>query len=341
MSINPSWVNTHNNVSTTFNDRIAITLPEYKKGLIRAFHANTKFAPRSMVQTVTNAPSARFRSSWKATAEYHTPGVRLLGMTPPGRNFREIFLDDRLVSHHFIDYLDIARGLDSEAAKMFGEEQGHALAAADETNTAIIACLAARAAANITGADTGFTITESDVGTNISVLNAALWTAKNQLDIRNVNPNGRMLALRPSQYNLLAANMDRMFNRQLGQSSGSFGGNVVIPDYAGFQEIFMSNYIPSTSVSTPAGARNTYAGDFTKTVAVGFHSTSFGTVRSGSLEGGGSEQPSEIADTSAIMEPVSSRVIEIPDALGYLKVASLVTGHGICNPVGSFEIVIP
>lgn len=343
-NFNPSYNSTVDNVATTFADRTALSLPDLKRDIITAFHAKTVFAPRGLMRG-TNSYSARFPASWKTTAGYHTVGTRLLGQTdPPARNYRDITLDDRLVAHLFVDELDAkARGLINFQG-MFGEEMGHAIAQTNDQNVAIIACLAARAAATVTGGGGGLVIQKSSADTNVGALNAAIWDIKNGMDEQDVPEPGRTLVLRPAQYNLMASSMQNLFYREIGQG-GSVGGKVLIPSYAGFEEILYSNNLPSTNIASSAtGTRNTYAGDFTKTVASAFQRGAFGTVYSeSSLPQGGNSQPADVnaATQDARMMPLDVRDVEIEEAYGTLYLTSLITGHGILNPVRAAEIRIP
>jgi hypothetical protein len=341
-TFNPSYYSTINNIAAAFSDRTALSLPDLKKDIITAFHAMTQFFPRAMVRP-TDTFAARFPASWKTTASYHVPGTRLLGQTnPPARNFRDITIDDRMVVDLFVDELDAKVRTIVPFQGMFAMEMGQAISQMDDQNCAIIAALASRASATVVGADAGSQIIKTSCDVNIGALNAAIWDLKNSFDEKNVSPMGRVLGLRPAQFNLLATALDRMFYRELGQG-GSIGAPVAIPSYAGFSEIFMSNNIPNTNIAvSPAGTRNTYAGDFTNTVALGFGPQAFGTVlTTASLSQGGASQasPTTVETMNANMfQPLDVREVVIPEAYGTLYLASLITGHGILNPIPAGEI---
>lgn len=338
----PAYQSSVNNVTTNFSDRIALSLPELKKDIITAFHASNIFAPRALTR-YTDSYSARFPASSTMSVEYHTPGSRLLGLTPPKRAYRDITLDDRLVAHLFIDELDEARGL-VPFQSMMAMEMGQGLAQYDDQNTGIIAVLAARASATVTGGQGGTILTKASCNTNIGALNAAIWDAKNAMDEAKVSSGGRQMALAPAQFNLIASSLNRMFYRELGQTSGSFGGEVSLPGYAGFTEFSATLNLPSTNISSSAtGTRNDYYGNFTKTVAVAWAPKAFGTVYStqGLPQGGGTQPAPTGKDTETQMHPVAVREVVIPEAYGKLLLASLVVGHGILNPACAVEIVIP
>lgn len=342
-SFTPSYFSAQNNVTTTFSNRTELSLPEMKKKIITAFHAKNVYAPRGLKQT-TNSFSARFPASWTMSPAYHTPGTRLLGSTAPKRAYRDITLDDRLTVDLFIDELDANARAILNFQDMFAMEMGQAIAQYDDQNSAIIAALVARASATVTGASAGTQITKASCDVNLGALNAALWDAKNALDEKNVSEIGRTMTLRYAQFNLLASSHDRMFNRQLGANGGSFGGRVSIPDYAGFDEIVATNNMPSTNIgSTPAGTRNDYYGNFTKTVGVGFSQGAFGTVYSsnGLPQGGGTAPAPTGEDTETQMHPLDVRSVVIPEAYGTLLLGSLVVGHGILNPPCGVEILKP
>jgi hypothetical protein len=343
-NFNPSYMSTLNNVTTNFSDRTALSLPEMKKGIITAFHATNVFAPRALHQG-TNSFSARFPASWTTTAAYHTVGTRLLGQTdPPKRNYRDITLDDRIVTHLFIDELDANARAIVPFQDMYAMEMGQAISQFDDQNCGVIAVLTARASATVSGADDGSIVEKNNVDTNIGALNAAIWDMKNAFDEKKVSQLGRCLALKPAQFNLMASSLNRMFYREMGQEGGSFGSRVILPGYAGFSELLMTLNLPSTNIaSTPAGSRNDYSGDFTKTVASAWTHGAFGTVYStGALPQGGGEQPAPTGqDTETQMHPIAVREVEIREAFGKLLIASLVTGHGILNPICAGEIRKP
>lgn len=343
-NFNVSNAATINNVTTAFSDLVALSLPDLKKDVITAHHAATQFSGRGLYQT-TNSYAARFPASLTMTSSYHTPGTRLLGnSTPPPRNFRDVYLDDRLVSHIFMDELDSSARSIIPFQNIFGQEMGHAIGQPDDINCAIIAVLAARASATVSGGPTGTQITKADCNVNVGALMAAMWDMKNGMDEKNVSGLNRTLILRPAQYNLLLAATDRIIHRDLGQG-GSIGGNPVIPPFAGFSNIEMSNNIPSTNISSSAtGTRNTYAGDFTKTVGVAFAPGAFGTVTStAGLAMGGGQTPTPVGpgQTGAQLMPINVKPIEMPDAFGTLYVSSLIIGHGILDPLKAGEIKLP
>ncbi|MDE7064796.1 MAG: hypothetical protein K2O70_04910 [Desulfovibrionaceae bacterium] len=74
----------------------------------------------------------------------------------------------------------------------------------------------------------------------------------------------------------LLAQTTKVLNRDWGGSGVYADGKVL--KVAGVQ-ILKSNNVPSTNVAAVAGERNTYSGDFTKTVAVALQKEAIGTVK--------------------------------------------------------------
>ena len=343
-NFNPTYHATQDGVDTTFADRTALSLPDLKKDILTAYHAMTKFAGTGMTKSI-NSFAGRFPASARMSdPAYHTPGTRLLGLSSnePYRNYRDIYADDRLVMHLFIDELDANARAIIDFQDVFGLEMGQAISQYNDKNAAIIIALAARASATVSGGDTGVQIEKAACDINVGALNAGIWDMKNGFDENSVPAMGRRASLFPVQYNLIASSFDRPFYRELGMN-GSLGAEVAIPAYAGFERFDMSNNIPSTNIASSAtGTRNTYAGDFTKTVMLAWGNDTFGTVTVRPLSQGGNAQPKPTgANTASKEQPIEIREVSIPEAFGNLILTSLVTGHGVLRPEHGGELTTP
>lgn len=339
----PSYQSTINNVSTNFSDRVAGSQIHLNKDILSAFHAKTQFLTPNRCLMMGTPPGnfgEQFPSSWVMGApSYHTPGTRLLGGTPPLRNFRQIILDDRLVTHLFLDEQDQRARSVVQFSPMMGQEMGQSIAQYVDQQAAIVIALAARASSNFTGTpalDSGLQLNRAGSSTNLSALNAAIWDAKNSFDEKNVPESGRTLALRPAQFNLLAAAFNDTFHR-----TATPGPKVsaTVPSYAGFDEILWSNNIPSTNIATnPSGAQNTYSGNFTATNFLAWHRSAFGCLYTdASLSHGGATLPSAVTETDAKMMPVDIRTVKIDEAYGDLFLASVILGMSFLLPRCAIE----
>jgi hypothetical protein len=242
----------------------ALFLKVFAGEVLTAFSETNVFASRTMSRTITSGKSAQFPASWKGTAAYHTPGVELVGTTV-AENERVILLDGLLIADRFIAQIDEAMSHFDIRAE-YSRDVGRTLARVMDQNIAQVGCLAARAAATVTGGNGGTQIISATSKTVASALETALFAAAQALDEKDVPDQDRYVYLKPAQYYLLVNSGSKAINRDYAEAGevGSFAGGKIFW-IAGLQ-IVKTNNLPSTNVVTGPAA---YQGNFTNTCCSG------------------------------------------------------------------------
>ena len=271
-------------------------------------------APMHMVRTITEGKSATFPATWKAAAEYHTPGAEIVGAAIK-HNERLINIDSMLIAHAFLANIDEAMN-HYDVRSIYTTELGRALAREADKNLLQLAVLAARTAATISGAYGGTQLTNAGYETTADTLAQGIFDAGQTLDEKDIPEHDRFCVLRPAQYNLLVQS-SKSINRDwnAGFDNGSYASGKVfkVNDIV----IKKSNHLPSSNLAQVTGTNNTYHGDFTNTVGVVFHKSSVGTVK--------------------LMDLALESAYDIRRQ-GTLFVAKYAMGHGILRPECSVEL---
>jgi hypothetical protein len=289
----------------------ALFLKLFSGEVMTAFEIATVFMDRNMVRTIKNGRSAAFPIVGRATARYHTPGTEING-TAVLQNERVITIDDMLISDNFVAEIDELRN-HYDVRRVFSKESGLALGYAFDRNCAQVGVLAARTASNLTGEPGGSVIAQASMNTTSSVLRAAVFSAAQALDERNVSDTDRCVFVRPAQYYLLAQDTT-VLNKDWGGAGSYSDGDVM--RIAGV-EIVKTNQLPSTLVNTGPTA---YQGDFTKTFGLVMHKAAIGTLK---------------------LLDVNTKISEDPRRLGWLIVSKMAVGHGVLRPACAVELAIP
>lgn len=293
-------------------DERALYLTLFGQEILGAFTRETKFMNRFRLQNLTGGTAFQFPAIGKHSASYHAAGTTLAG-SDINHSKRTITVDNKLVSHTFVDELEEILNF-HEIRGEYANQMGSALAVAADQRLLQVACLAARAAATVTGGDGGSQVVAATAKTVGSVLAAAIFSAAQKLDEKNTPSDGRFCALLPAQYYLLAQTTSLINKDWNGAGDYSKGSILRIADI----ELVKTNSLPSTLVVADGGEKNVYSGNFANTAAVVSHSSAVGTV------------------TAKGMSFQSKWMLE---NLGTLLVAWYALGHGILRPEASVEIV--
>ncbi|UJX45758.1 hypothetical protein [Xanthobacter sp. YC-JY1] len=248
----------------------ALFLKIFSGEVLTEFERKVIFKALHFVRQISNGKSAQFPLIGKASAGYHTPGGWIDGSSIPHAE-TVITVDDLLVSSTFIANIDEAMN-HYDVRQPYSAELGRVLANTYDQNVARVIALAARAASPLTGRPGGSRITDAAMATDPAKLEAALFTAAQTLDEKDVGLEDTQAVFRPAQYYLLAQR-DRLVNTQLGGAGSVASGKV--DTVAGFP-IVKSNHVPSTQVT--AGPAK-YQGDFRTTVGLVFNKMAAGTVQ--------------------------------------------------------------
>lgn len=255
----------------------------YAGEVLAAFREMNVFEQLHMVRTISQGKSATFPMLWKTDSTYHKPGQELTGSQKVAAAEREIYIDGVLISDVFIAQIDeLKNHYDVRAEIAF--QQAASLSNKFDKNVAQVLVLTAREAddAKITGKPGGKSVAVANIKTDSAVLLAEYFKAAQNFDEKDVPAEGRMSALKPAQYYLLAQNTT-VLNKDY-DGSGSLSKGKVL-ELAGIT-IVKSNNVPSTNIAAATegvNSNNTYHGDFSKTAGICWHKSAAGTVKLQSL----------------------------------------------------------
>lgn len=251
-------------------DASALFLKVFGGEVMTEFERLNVFKKLTYVRQIAAGKSAQFPLVGRASSAYHTPGTWIDG-TAIDHAEKTITIDELLQSNTFIANVDEAMN-HYDVRSIYSSELGQELAYQYDTHLGAVLTLAARAASPLTGRSGGSRITHADMLTDPARLEAALFTATQTLDEKNVSQQDRYAVFRPAQFYLLAQR-DRLVDTNLGAKGAVASG--VVETIAGLP-IVKSNHVPSTSVTT---GPTKYQGDFTTTVGLVFNKYAAGTVK--------------------------------------------------------------
>jgi len=304
----------------------ALFLKLFGGEVLTAFEIANVALNRTTVKTISSGKSASFPAFGRITAEYHTPGTEITGLTT-NQNEVVIAVNDLLISHSFISNIDEAKA-HYDARSIYSTEMGRALANQMDKHIFQVGIQAARSSNVVTGLPGGSQILTStsgapasaDYANNGSHLAAALFLAAAQLDSKNIPEDGRVCFLRPQQYYNLVSSKDAI-NRDWGGQGAYSDGKIF--RVAGI-DIVKTNQLPSSDVST--GALNTGL--------VNGSASNLGVNATGTV--------------GLVMHPMAVATVKLLDLAmesdydirrqGTLMVAKYAVGHGVYRPDAAVEI---
>jgi hypothetical protein len=316
-NITPSRLGAINGVVTNESDRRALFLKVFSGEILKAFKEVNVALERSMVRTISSGKTAQFPATWKAAAAYHTPGAELVGQVIK-HGERTINIDGLLIADTFMASIDEAMN-HYDVREPYKNELGYALANKMDRHLLQLMCMAARAAATITGGFGGSQLSNVDYDTSPNTLVTGIFDASVALDEKDVPDDGQRSGFFPSSlyHNLIQS--DRAVNRDWNaqEANGSYKKGKIM-EVAGIQ-IVKTNHLPQTDLSSGASAlqENDYFDDFSDVVGVVTHKTAVGTVK--------------------LMELAYEQEYEIRRQ-GTLMVAKYAMGHGVLRPACAVEL---
>jgi len=342
-------------------DRAALYLKVFAGEVLSTFEESNVMKALHTIRTISSGKSAQFIVTGSAHSRYHTPGESLLEpanlanklgneantgtkneyLSNVLHNERVISIDKLLTSSAFMDDLDAAMS-QWDIRATYAKEIGKELAKQFDINTinTVIGC--SRAAATITGGNTGGAVTHANIGTDADELLDRIAEAAQKLDENDVADGDRYLILRPAQYWLLlndssATTRSHLVNRDFTAGNGDIAKGTLMQAF-GFT-IFKSNHIPTDvavtadtggradpGVTTPfsgndvygsVGEASGYHGDTANTVGLAFHKSAIGTVK--------------LLDLSVQSDYLVSHQ-------GSLLVARYAMGHNYLRPEAAIEL---
>jgi len=260
-----------NNTTGTWAQDNALFLKVFSGEVLTAFQRSCIFDDMVQSRTIANGKSAQFPVTGRFTAKYHTPGEMIVGQGNMAQNEVVIKIDDLLIADAALYDLDEAKN-HYDIRAIYSKELGEALAREYDKRLARVITLGARTAAGDLTANLPSGLSPDDpyrTGTRIDInkaaptpddLVAAVFTAAQNLDEKDIPADGRVLVCSPEIYYTLiqssrAVNVD--FNQQ--GVNGSYREGQ-IAKLAGFN-IYSSNHIKQGNVTAKTGEQGyTFAG---------------------------------------------------------------------------------
>ncbi|MBH3383790.1 capsid protein [Pseudomonas juntendi] len=303
-------------------DAKALFLKVFSGEVLTAFQESCVTADKHLVRTITSGKSAQFPILGKISAQYHTPGAEIAGLSVPA-NEQVITIDDLLISHAFIASIDEAMN-HYDVRGPYSTEMGRALSYTYDKHILQLGVLAARASAPVSTEAGGGSVTDSALLTDTTgeALVAALFAAAQKLDEKFIPADERYAYLTPAAYYMLAQNTKLMNSLWGGQGSYAKGE---LPQVAGINLVkavhapFGSNIatVANGGIALTAGTSDKYAVDATSTAALVMHKAAVGTVK--------------------LMDLAMESDYDIRRQ-GTLMVAKYAMGHGILRPAAAVEL---
>lgn len=309
-------------------DTRKLALEQFGGEVLTAFDMATVFKERLQKKTLPKgAKGWRFPKTWKATAEYHYPGVELMGNTIATTDIL-VTPDDILVAHTAIADLDEMLS-HFEVSGQFSFELGRALARMYDQNAARQLVLAARAAADgLFPASTAITASDTlkpSAGvysgaswlTQIRLANAALYAA----DVPEEAP--RYLAVPRGVFDALKYTQDASGNylflsnilNQSGSNAGGPTGRGQTLDIDGVT-VFSTRNLPTANDTSNALVYPKYRADYSKTLGIMWH---------------------DMAAASVVLQDVTLETTRDTRRLENFMVAHMLSGFGTLRPECAVE----
>jgi hypothetical protein len=244
--------------------------------VLTAFETNVILKPLTEHKTISSGKSASFPAIYKASAQYHTPGVELTG-TAIQHNEVVISVDDQLIADTFIANIDEAMN-HYDVRSPYSTELGLALALVYDKNVGRNIARAARGDALFSADSGGSQITDADSKTSATSLAASIWAGKQTMEEADVPVEALPVqcTVKPAQWYLLAQESTLVLNRDVdGDGSYSKGSFSMI----GGVNVSRSNAMPFADASADTSIPAPYRMNMANTSALIFVSRAAATVQ--------------------------------------------------------------
>lgn len=252
-----------NGAGGTWAQDNALFLKVFSGEVLTAFNRNNVFGGLVQSRTIQSGKSAQFPVTGRFNASYHTPGEQIVGQGDMAQNEVVVNIDDLLIADASLYDLDDAKN-HYDIRSIYSTELGRAMARTYDKRLARVIALGARTSTGDLNADLPAGLTpdqQARTGSQIDINNAtptaddlvaAVFSAAEALDSKDVSGEGRALVCSPEAYYRLiqssrAVNFD--FNQQ--GSNGSYKEGQ-IAKLAGFS-IYSSNNLRQGNVTAPTG----------------------------------------------------------------------------------------
>ena len=319
-------------VVSAYDAKYATYLKLFTGEMIKAYESATIAKGTVQNRQLRNGKAAQFIFTGRMSAEYHTPGLPILGSNDGAAGLgsgipvaeKTIVMDDLLISSAFVYDLDETLAHYSLRSEI-SAKIGHALAEAYDKKIFRTIALAAREAHPISAAPGpepgGSVIRLGDNNEyNAQALVDAFFEAASILDEKNMPKNGRTAVLSPRQYYALVSQVDTNILNRDSQGTNLQAGSGVY-SIAGI-DIKRSNNLPflAGNVATTQGENNDYSGDISSHAGLIYY-----------------------RDAAAVVEAVGPSILTSGSDIktmyqGDLVVGRMAMGAGTLNPAAAIEL---
>ena len=261
---NPAYSVSFQGQNNLTGDVRDLFLKLYAGEVLTAFEEKKVLMDKVRTRTISKGKSASFPLTGRATAEYLTPGNEITGGSIRAGE-RIVTIDDLLISSQFIANIDEAIN-HYDVRSIYSKEAGIALANEADRNVARMLVKAAlstnatRAAALVQDykafGEEDFTAnvnigTATADSTDAAEIAKAIFSARKEMEVKNVPTDGATVVLAPDQYYAL---LDVTDGNKLVYMNKDFGGNGsiasgVVPSIAGMP-VIMSNHANVSNLYT-------------------------------------------------------------------------------------------
>jgi hypothetical protein len=253
----------------------AIFLEVFSGLVLQRFDFTQVTDDRQVVRTIDSGKSAQFPLMWDADADYHTPGVELVGQDIE-HNAKTISIEKLLVADVFVDILDEAMN-HYETRSAYAHQLGESLANAKDRNTfrAIFVGAAASHLIDSSGDNDGTPIQTSALSTTASLMKAAMYDCAQTFDEQNVPSTERYAALLPLAWYLLLEDGEFIHRDYAGEGNKA---HATMP-FAADLQVLKSNNIPTANNTSTTKVPSVLRDDFRECIGVAWHKTAIGCVK--------------------------------------------------------------
>jgi len=291
----------------------ALFLKVFSGEVLTSYNAKTVMKDKTRTRSISSGKSAQFPAIGRTTAEYHTPGAEIVGMTIE-HGEKVITIDDLLISHAFIANIDEAKN-HYEVRSEYAMQLGAALAQTYDRNLISMA-LKAASGTEETGAvaDQGdaLRVALGAAPTTADII-AGIYDAAQRFDELYIPSEDRYALVPPSVYYDLVQN-DKLLDRDYSNPNGSYAMGMVM-NVAGFKIVstpnLALNHLNAGTPAYPDTAANKYGINATTSKALCMHKSALGTVK--------------------LMDIASEAAYDIRRQ-GTLMVTKMAVGHGVLRP---------
>lgn len=180
--------------------------------VLTAYNTAVVMHDKHKTQSLRGGKSVKFPAFWNATAEYHSPGVEILGGTIDSQDIT-VTPDDKLISAVFVSDVDEAL-FDVDIRSPYTEAIGRELAEHYDRNVMRAVLKAARAGALFTGDSGGGAITDAAIANTATNIFDAISKAKEAMDAKRVPVDTHpVYGILPTAQWYIMARSDRNLNR--------------------------------------------------------------------------------------------------------------------------------